>query len=171
MNIKLGATFLEFMLSVLVYCSNVLCLQFYSFWSLVTLTKHTTHEHITVLAYEQTGTCANTHPHAFAAVVQTIICHPHVKHTITHTQTKKIIKNKCTQAYKLGGACTSIHAHAFTEIRIPTSLHHADTEGSFIVERVADIAECTVQHLTKVAESSGEQGRSMLVTHLHGNSA
>lgn len=39
----------------------------------------------------------------------------------------------------------------------------ADTEGSFVVERMADIAESAVQHLRGVAETSDDPGSALYI--------
>ena len=46
--------------------------------------------------------------------------------------------------------CVHTHTHTHT--------HTLDTEGSFIVERVVDIANAAIQHLLGIADTSGDPG-------------
>ena len=51
--------------------------------------------------------------------------------------------------------CTHAHTHTHTHT------HTLDTEGSFIVERVVDIANAAVQHLLGVSDTSGDPGMNV----------
>ena len=62
------------------------------------------------------------------------------------------------QAVYIGEMCLSV-----CTVSVAACDHCVDTEGSFLVDRVYKVASATVEHIKRVAESSGDKGENVLV--------